>query len=295
MKAIVAAIVVVAPAADADARPCLPADAVVGKLVADDAAATLCYGDKTATCARVDLASGAWSAVAKPPADPAVPPPAFAINQDDRGVAVCRGETCTKLAAVPAPTKDSGPYLAAASGDGKRAVLAADAWKGARFFDVAANKQVAAVSLTAGGGCLDTVAVVGAFVYLATNVCAGPGAEGKVYSWRGKLVSSLDGVNPYGMSPVEVGGLYAVADVGGYAVAIIDGKTGASHTVSAPKVACDACSIGGGMPYSGALAATPSGKLVITNPYVVMVVDPVARKVERSFRFPVCAASGSGS
>jgi hypothetical protein len=280
-------------AAAAPPRVCFTAATEATNLIADDATATLCSNDKPVTCARVDLASGAWTAVATAPAVPTAAPGTFVVTQSATGVAVCRGDACTKLS-VPAPGEGD-PYLAAASSDGKRAVLASVGWKGARFFDVAADKQVTAVTLTADGGCLDTVAFVGAFVYLATNVCAGPGAEGKVYNWRGKVTATLDGVNPYAIAPVEVGGRYAVADIDGTAVAIIDGKTGTSQTVSVPRVDCEACSIGGGMPFNGALAKTPNGKLVMTSPKLAVVVDPATRRIEKSFRIPVCPEAGSGN
>lgn len=295
-----------APATLPAGAACLPGDSDrgFGSFSADDRSATLCttaLGDdnKDERCLAVDLATGAWRRVAAPKAvpAPAKPSPAagFEVRQDARGVSVCHGDTCTKLKLHPPPVEDGSQtsYLAAVSADGKRAVIADDSLKGAAFFDATTGKRVRTLKLIADGGCMDTVDFLDQLVYIAVNVCAGPGAEGKFYSWTGKVVGELGTVNPYGAPPVHLSGTsYAFADLNGMAIEVVDSRTAQTRALSIPEVdnGCDDCYPLGASPVGGnlSLLRTPSGKLVDLNTRSIALVDPTATRIEKQFPFPLC-------
>lgn len=285
---------------------CLPSDGErsFASFTADDRSATLCtaaLGDdnKDERCLAVDFASGTWRTAVAPRAAPAPakPSPAtgYEVRQDAHGVSVCRGETCTKLK-LRAPSGADGSqssYLAAVSDDGKRAVIADDSLKGAAFFDATTGKRVRTLKLTAGGGCMDTVDFLDQLVYIAVNVCAGPGAEGKFYSWAGKVVGELGTVNPYGAPPIHLSGTsYAFADLNGLAIEVVDSRTARTRALSIPEGddGCDDCYPLGASPLGGSasLIKTRSGKLVDLTTRSIALVDPTATRIEKQFPFPLC-------
>ena len=139
---------------------------------------------------------------------------------------------------------------------------------------------------------MDTVAFLGEVVYLAVNVCAGPGAEGKFYSWAGKPIGKLEKVNPYGAPPIHLTGTsYAFADLNGDAIELVDTRTMKTRALEIPSIACDDCYPFGGAPIGGdvALVKTPSGKLVDLATKSVVLADPAAMKIEKQVAFPMCA------
>jgi hypothetical protein len=283
-------VVTLAPAARADTRFCFAPDATFAALVADDSAATVCTSDQPAKCGRVDLKTGTWSAAAVPTPAPAPASTAAYQVKQDRGVSICHAGKCSKLA-VPAPTKDSGPYSVEVSDDGKLAVLGSALINGVWFYDVAANKKVKALSMTGteDNGCLDSIASLGAFVYISVGVCAGPGAEGRIYDWRGNQIGRLD-INTYNMTPLAFGDVWAVPANNGDSVAVIAAKTAAVTPIAIPQSDCEACKVNGDVTTGHAYAKTPAGKLVLTSPSGVAVIDPVTRKVDKQLAFAVCPA-----
>jgi hypothetical protein len=273
------------------------------RFAADDRSATVCTmpesaGDDDAKqpppqCLTVDLATGTWRDGTPPP--PATPSPAaFEVKQDAKAVQVCKGTACTKLAIRPLKLEgeETGQYMAAVSDDGKRAILASDSINGAWLFDATTGKKVKELKLVEpGGGCMNTVAFLGQLVYIAVDVCAGPGAEGALYTWAGKQVGKIDKVNPYGMQPIHVGGdNYAIGDLDGSTVAFVDATTAKPRAVSLPEIACEDCSpIGEGVHWGDPpLVKTPSGKLVAVSSKLLAVIDPATRKIEKQHRLPIC-------
>jgi hypothetical protein len=293
---------------------CLPTDGDRGLdwFTADDKTATICTavigeGDKQPTCIAVDLATGAWSSTAKPA--PPAPPKGkvdLEVKQDQTAVQVCEGSACKKLDVPPPKLDEEGKpmtYLTAVSEDHKHAVVAADPLKGAWFFDATTGKKLRTIPLVDGGGCMDSLAFLGDLVYIAVNVCAGPGAQGKVYSWDGKVVASIEGVNPYGSSPIQLGpDTWAFADLNGGAIAVFDAKAKKSRALEIPRNECDDCYALGAAPVGGdvALIQTASGKLVDLAGTSVAVVDAEGSKILAQYKIPPCptpkkSATGSNT
>jgi hypothetical protein len=284
-------------------RVCFPTDQdhYFGGFFADDRAATLCVyteddaGEKKKhnTCLAVDLATGAWRRVPDDAAAPIKRRPSDApvVKQSAKAVAVCRGRDCKKLAVRP--PDGSEPYLWAVSEDGKRVILAGDRLKGAVLLNAETGKKVRTIKGTE-GGCWDTVDFLDDVVYIAINVCAGPGAEGAFYSWKGKQLAKLEDINPYGAVPIHLTGtLWAFGDLGGYLVAIVDSKTLKQRLLKIPEVAqpdCDGCYVVAGSPVGAddSLVKLPSGKLVDLGTNSVAVVDGVAGKIEQQYPLPMC-------
>ncbi|MBA3465559.1 MAG: hypothetical protein H0T46_36840 [Deltaproteobacteria bacterium] len=294
---------VAAPAPPPVAATCIEKEDGLALIEAgvDDKAVTICLRADSApeatkpTCYAVDLASGAWSSATAAPAKRKPAASLYEIKQDEAGVSICKGTACTKLA-VKAPTKDEEgalqEYQGAVREDGDCVVLMDDSLDGAWFFD-GKGKKVKALKLRekgAEGPCLHAVAFAGNLAYVATDVCAGPGAEGAYYDCKGKKVAWPEKVNPYGYTPQHVSGsIYALGDLNGGAVSELDAKTGMVRAVEIPKD-CEDCAVLSSTPEQTAdLLVSPAGKLIQIDASRVIVIH-AEKGVEKTYKFPLCAA-----
>lgn len=274
---------------------CMPRTHQLSEVVADDKTATVCwtfdpgvedttkkpllFDDETKklqrTCMVVDLATGTWrEAKAPPPAKPA--PAAFEVKQDAKGVRVCKGAACTKLA-VP-PQKKAMKYLAAVSDDGKRAMIAADSFKGAWWFDATTGEKVKELPLVGAGKPLEegVARSLGERVYLALRVDANSLTEGTIYTWAGDLVGKVDKIIPPYASLFPAGGdFYAFSDVNRGVIEIVDARSGKASEVK--------------LSWSLPPVQTSPGKLVAVNGRLLVVVDLAAGTIEKQIPLPTCA------
>lgn len=290
-----------APTAPSDAKFCFTHGPdtfyEVGGIASAGQTITVCAatgdeGSRKTTCGTVDRTAGTWTEGAQPP-EPTKPAPVLEVKQDKGAVSLCKGTTCTTLAGLPA-TEDT--YAVAVSADGKRAAVGGVPLGGFWTFDVTNGKKVKAVKLAGlgagedGGGCFHAIAFAGELIYAATYVCAGPGADGAFYSWAGKKVAKVT-TNPYGYEPLDLGNnTFAVGDLNGTRIDIVDATTGKVRLVEVTQEECEDCDLFNGSPEGSAtLEKLPDGKLLQVHSRGVAIVDPAGAKVEKQFRFPLCA------
>lgn len=276
---------------------CMPDTHKLSELVADDKTATVCampdpsgedqrkkpllFDDEIKqpqpTCMVVDLATGTWRE-AKAPPPPAKPAQAaFEVKQDAKGVRVCKGAVCTKLAVPPPKKKDDGAaekYLAAVSDDGKRAVVVADSLKGAWLFDATTGKKVKELQLALASEVVFAGAVVflGDLLYITAHGSFNDlDYGGTIYSWAGQPLGKTKDSSG---APLPLGGdLYAFSAKG--SLEIVNTRTGKTSEVKASSI----------LP----LVRTSSGKLVGLSRELLVVIDPAAGKIEKQYAFPNCA------
>lgn len=277
-----------APAPAPTGPACLPTgdERWLAAFTADDRAATVCLEAEgvAARCVAIDLATGAATAAARPV--PAAHRPAtLEIRQDKRGVQLCRRGACTRLDLPPPPADAT--YHVDLSDDGALAVAAEGGLAKPVILDAATGKRRAEVTVTDGDyQCFESATFLGQTLYVLTSVCAGPGGQATLYRPDGTQLRALElSVNPYGASPVHLGGArYAILDWATNDYAVIDATTGAEvRAVAAP---CDDCD-GRGLANTSDLARTPAGKVVTVGPRLV-VSDPTTGKIERDHALPMC-------
>lgn len=287
---------------------CVTADPqnVLAAFGADDTTATFCLdkeGDDAGSpaCTAVDLATGAYRAAAAAPVPADPPPPALDIQQHEKGVEACKGAACRKLD-LPAPGLEDGqifPYQTAVSNDGRRVVAFEGAGADVIFLDAATGKRVKTLKHPNDNTCIESAHFVGESVYIGTSVCGSPSGSGGLYSWAGKKLADVapESFNPYRAEPISVGGdRWALVGFGGGDVLVFDGKTGKQvHLIEIPDPeGCDRCGevLGGGPAHWSAtrIAKLSSGKLVTLDRAGVSVIDPVAGKIEKTHRIPICPA-----
>lgn len=260
---------------------CMPPQHKVTELVADASTATVCSvpdpasTDKTnpqrlfddelrppaPQCMAADLATGSWRET-RPPAAPEV----LEVRQDGKGVRVCKGPACTKLDVPPA--KRAGKYLAAVSGDGKRAVVVADALKGAWWLDAATGAKLGELPISGIGQPLErgTALFLGERVYIA----------GTIYDWAGGPTGKVDLGHLKVTDLVSLGGdLHAFLQHGG--IEIVNARTAATREVK----------IRG----SVERIAASRGKLIAVSSELLAVIDPAAGTIEKELRIPRCASA----
>jgi hypothetical protein len=266
------------------------------RVATDGNAATVCAsvgveGARKTTCGTVDLTTGTWTAGKQPP-EPPKPTTPLEIKQDKGAVSLCKDAKCTQLAGL-LPSEE--PYAVAVSADGKRAAVGGVLLGGFWTYDATTGKKLKEVKLIGlgpnedGGACFNALAFAGELVYAATDVCAGPGADGAFYSWAGKKVAKVT-TNPYGYEPLDLGnGSFAVGDLNGLEIDIVDAKTGKVRTVEITREECEDCDLLTGSPMSTAtLEKLPDGKLLQVHSRGIAIVDPASAKVEKQIQFPLC-------
>ncbi|HEY5946651.1 MAG TPA: hypothetical protein VIV40_14210 [Kofleriaceae bacterium] len=267
-------------AAVADAGPALPkfcitddeADRGLRILKKDDASIAFCFteDDVAKKCAVVELASGAFTAIAPPPPAPEAKPPAT----DTSKLALPKGHT----------------WETALSPDGKTIAAVSDLEGQLFIVDAASGKVRKVVKWSADGGCMEQPSFIGDNIYVQYNVCAGPGATGWIVSPEGKKLGGIKHVNPTGDFYPIGGTRYAFEDFGGSGLEIVDGKTGKSLKEIEIKLPEDChdnhecLSLATG---NLGLVQLPNGKLVQLMGQIA-IVDAAAGKIDKMIKWPLC-------
>lgn len=243
-------------------------DAAYSQIGSDDKSITFCLRfEERAKCARLDLASGSFAAVAVPP-----PQADQSSTPDD-----------TPKLDLP---KDH-EYVTAVSPDRKTIAATTDLEGQLFIVDGTTGKLRKLVKWSADGGCMEGPSFIGDNIYVQYNVCAGPGATGWIVSPEGKKLGSLKHVNPTGTFFPIGNDRYAFEDFGGADIEIVDGKKGKSvnHVELETPVDCEDCASF----RTGALTLVqvPGGKLVQLAGRIT-VVDPVAVSIVKTIKWPLC-------
>ena len=172
--------------------------------------------------------------------------PALEVKQDKGAVSLCKGSVCTELAGLPA---SDGTYDVAVNADGTRAAVGGDPLGGFWTYDATTGKKLKAVNFPGlgpdkdGGACFNAIAFAGELIYAATDVCAGPGADGAFYSWAGKKVATVS-TNPYGYEPLDLGNnMFAVGNLNGSRIDFVDITTGKVRSVEVTQEECEDCEL----------------------------------------------------
>jgi hypothetical protein len=250
-------------------------DAGLRVLASDDKSVTFCWAkdEGEPKCARLDIASGAFTLIA-----PAKAPDKPAAKAPD-------------VAKLDLPKSEG--WMLATSPDGKTIAATSGEINGQLFIlDAATGKQRKVVTFKeADGGCMEEPQFLGDNIYTQYNVCAGPGATGVIVSPKGKRLANVEAVNPTGKF-IPVGGTqYAFEDFGGTTIQIVDAATGKTvRTIELDdKAACgedrDAV-CPARSPY--ALGLVKAGAKLVQLGSWVAVIDPATGKIEKNIRYPAC-------
>ncbi len=271
---------------------CVPGSeqAMVSMASADDDGARFCISDggEGHHCFSVTLASGTYDKLDDAPTAqaPALDAGTARVETTPTEVKVCSGEgedACKTL--KPKVAKGaSEPIVAAIDASGATAVLMlgdAGAGKGvAEVWDVAKGKKLTTIKYAKGDHKCGSPQVLADVVYINSSVCAGPSAEGTLYSLKGKKLGQVGGKDygTYGATAVQVAGNeWAFLEESAGAIAIQDVKTGkVSKTIDLVSLWSTGESLGtdgaegeaappraAGNPGESALVRGGDGKLVV--------------------------------
>lgn len=243
------------------------AAAPITRAHADGTSVRYCVGDGDA-CFALELATGALTRLAPPPAAPASAAPSRAVSAPP-SLEVCTGDACKALTTKVLP--GSARLRAASTADGGIVVvLLGDAVRGqgaAEVWDVARAKKLAQFRYARGDYRCGDVAILGDTIYLSADTCgASPAARGALYTLRGRRLAYVGGreFGVYGQARVPLAGArWAFLDENGRQLVVQDVATGKLvRTLDTRAVFADAGAEMGN-PGESALVALGDGRLAV--------------------------------